>query len=117
MVTGVLQNNSGQQTHGGIFVALAASTVVVALLPLVIVFLYKNRKQQIALCYSTMLVIIGYSYWVSQTVKNAIADAYLSMGNYGIGILMLSISILFVLLAQKAIQRDEKLVKSADRLR
>ena len=39
------------------------------------------------------------------------------MSNYGIGIILLSVSILFVVLAQKAIQRDDKLVKSADRLR
>jgi len=69
------------------------------------------------MCYGTMLVIIGYSYWVSQTVKNAIQDTYLAMNNYGIGIILLSVSILLVVLAQKAIQRDEKLVKSADRLR
>ena len=117
MVTGIYQNVNGQQTHTDFFTAVTAATGIVALLPLVIIFLYKNRKQQIALCYSTMLVIIGYSYWVSQTVKNAVQDASLAMSNYGIGIILLSASILFVVLAQKAIQRDEKLVKSADRLR
>jgi hypothetical protein len=117
MVTGIYQDVNGQEAHTGFFTALTAATGVVALLPLIIIFLYKNRKQQIALCYSAMLVIIGYSYWVSQTVKNTVQDASLAMGNYGIGILLLSVSILFVVLAQKAIQRDEKLVKSADRLR
>jgi hypothetical protein len=117
MVTGIYQNVNGQQTHTDFFTALTAATGVVGLLPLVIIFLYKNRKQQIALCYSTMLVIIGYSYWVSQTVKNAVQDANLAMSNYGIGIILLSVSIVFIILAQKAIQRDEKLVKSADRLR
>lgn len=117
MVTGIYQNVNGQPTHTDFFVALTGATAVVALLPLVIIFLYKNRKQQIALCYATMLVIIAFSYWVSQTVKNAIGNANLSMSNYGIGIILLSVSILFIVLAQKAIQRDDKLVKSADRLR
>jgi hypothetical protein len=117
MVTGIFQDVNGQQTHTEFFTALTAATAVVALLPLVIIFLYKNRKQQIALCYATMLIIIGYSYWVSQSAKKAIQDANLTMSNYGIGIILLSVSIVFVLLAQKAIQRDEKLVKSADRLR
>ncbi|MGZ3755325.1 MAG: DUF4293 domain-containing protein [Mucilaginibacter sp.] len=117
MVTGIYQNINGQQTHTDFFIALTAATAVVALLPLVIIFLYKNRKQQIALCYATMLVIIAFSYWVSQTVKNAIGNANLTMSNYGIGIILLSVSILFIVLAQKAIQRDDKLVKSADRLR
>lgn len=117
MVTGIYENVNGQQTHTEFFIALTAATAVVGLLPLVIVFLYKNRKQQIAICYSTMLVIIGYSFWVSQVTKKAIQDADLTMKNYGIGIILLSASILFIVLAQKAIQRDEKLVKSADRLR
>lgn len=117
MITGLYQDINGQQVHSEFFIALTVITVIVALLPLIIIFLYKNRKLQIALCYSTILVIIGYSYWVSQTVKNAIHDAYLNMSNYGIGIILLSATILLVLLAQKAIQRDEKLVKSADRLR
>jgi len=117
MVTGIFQEANGQQVHTEFFVPLTVATVVAGLLPLIIIFLYKNRKQQIAMCYGTMLVIIGYSYWVSQTVKNAIQDTYLAMNNYGIGIILLSVSILLVVLAQKAIQRDEKLVKSADRLR
>ena len=117
MVTGIFQDVNGQQTHTEFFTALTAATAVAGLLPLGIIFLYNNRKQQINLCYSAMLAIIGYSYWVSQSAKKAIQDANLTMSNYGIGIILLSVSILFVLLAQKAIQRDEKLVKSADRLR
>ena len=117
MVTGIFQDVNGQQTHTEFFTALTAATAVAGLLPLGIIFLYKNRKQQINLCYGAMLAIIGYSYWVSQSAKKAIQDANLTMSNYGIGIILLSVSILFVLLAQKAIQRDEKLVKSADRLR
>lgn len=117
MVTGIFQDAGGQQVHTEFFTALTAATAVVGLLPLGVIFLYKNRKQQIALCYIAMLVIIGYSFWVSQTTKNVIQDASLTMSNYGIGIVLLSVSIVFVLLAQKAIQRDEKLVRSADRLR
>jgi len=117
MVTGIYQDVSGQQAHTDFFTALTGATAVVGLLPLGIIFMYKNRKQQIALCYSAMLVIIGYSYWASQMVKTAIGGSDITMSNYGIGIILLSVSILFVVLAQKAIQRDEKLVKSADRLR
>ena len=117
MVTGVYENVNGQQNHVQTFLALEISTIIVGLLPLVILFRFKNRAQQIALSYSTMLVIIGFSFWVSQTVKSSIHDSDLTMGNYGIGIILLSVSLLFIVLAQKAIQRDEKLVRSADRLR
>ena len=116
-ITGVYQDVNGQQQNVKPFIALSVATGLVALLPLVIIFLYKNRTLQNTLCYSAMLVIIGFSFWVSQTAKNAIGEALIGLGNYGVGVVLLSFSILFVVLAQKAIQRDDKLVKSADRLR
>ncbi|MCC8425331.1 DUF4293 domain-containing protein [Mucilaginibacter sp. UR6-11] len=117
MVTGIYQDVNGQSAHTDFFTALTVGTAIVALLPLITVFMYKNRRQQINLCYGLMLVIIAYSYWVAQVVKNAIGGAYLNMSNYGIGIILLSLSIVLIILAQKSIQKDEKLVKSADRLR
>jgi hypothetical protein len=117
MVTGIYQNVNGQQGHTEFFTALTIGTALAALAPLAVIFLYKNRKKQINYCYLLMALIIGYSYWVAQAVKNAIGGAYLNMSNYGIGIILLSLSLLFIVGAQRAIQRDEKLVRSADRLR
>ncbi|HEY9534914.1 MAG TPA: DUF4293 domain-containing protein [Mucilaginibacter sp.] len=116
-VTGVFKDVNGQPAHTETFIPLIIATVFVALLPLSVIFFYKNRRRQINLCYGLMLVIIAYSYWVSQTVKNAIDGAYLNMSNYGIGIILLSLSLLLIVIAQKSIQKDEKLVRSADRLR
>ena len=117
MVTGVFQDVNGGQTHTQFFTALTVATAIVALLPLIIVFLFKNRKQQIALCYGTILVIFGYSFWMAQTVKKEMGSIVLDTHNWGIGLFLSSISVLFMIFAVKAIQRDEKLVKSADRLR
>lgn len=117
MVTGVFQDINGQQTHTQFFVGLTIVTAVIGLIPLVVIFLYKNRKLQISLCYSTMLVIIGYSFWMAQMAKKIMGSIEIDTHNWGIGLLLSTISLLFVLLAIKAIQRDEKLVKSADRLR
>jgi hypothetical protein len=116
-VTGVYQDVSGAQANTQSFVALIAATVVVAILPLILIFLYKNRKQQMMLCYVCILIIIGYSYWMAQTVKSFTGGADLTTNNFGIGALLSSVSIILMLAAAKAIQRDEKLVKSADRLR
>jgi len=116
-VSGVYTAASGPAEQLQAFIPLSVATGFVVLLPLGILFSFKNRPRQVMLCYAAMGVLIGYSYWVSSTVKNAINDAYLSMSNYGIGIILLSVSILLIVLAQKAIQRDEKLVRSADRLR
>jgi len=117
MVTGVYQDANGQYTHTQFFVALTAATAIIGLVPLVIIFLYKKRKQQIALCYSAMLVIIGYSFWMAQMAKQIMGSIQIDTHNWGIGLFLSTISMLFILFAVRAIQRDEKLVKSADRLR
>jgi ABC-type transport system involved in cytochrome bd biosynthesis fused ATPase/permease subunit len=117
MITGVYEDVNGMRTHTQFFVALTVATVIIGLVPLVIIFFYKNRKRQIALCYGAILVIIGYSFWVSQTVKEVMGSIQLDTHNWGIGLFLTTISLLFIVFAFKAIQRDEKLVKSADRLR
>jgi len=116
-VTGVYQDANGALVNSQSFVALIAVTAIVALIPLVIIFLYRNRKQQITFCYLAILVLFGYSFWLSQTVKNVIGSATVGFANYGIGVLLVSIAIVLLLMAVKAIQKDEKLVRSADRLR
>lgn len=117
MVTGVFQDVNGQQAHVQFFVALTIVTAVIGLLPLVIIFLYTNRKRQIAFCYYLIVVLIAYSFWMAQVVKNVMGSIQLDTHNWGIGLFLTSVSILVLIFAVKAIQRDEKLVKSADRLR
>ncbi len=117
MVNGVYQDLNGQLTHTTFFVGLTIATAIIGLVPLFIIFLYKNRKQQIAFCYSAILVIIGYSFWMAQTVKGTVGELTLDTKEFGIGLFLSPLSIIFIIFAFKAIQRDEKLVKSADRLR
>jgi hypothetical protein len=117
MVTGVFQDMNGQMSHTQFFAGLTIATAIIGLIPLVIIFLYKNRKQQVALCYSAMLVIVGLSFWMSQCVKPVMGDTKIDAHNWGIGLLLSSASMIFLVMAIRNIQRDEKLVKSADRLR
>src|ERR1700743_3231050 len=116
-VTGIFQDAGGAQAHTQSFIALIAATAIVAIIPLILIFLYKNRKQQRMLGYVYILVIFGYSFWMAQTVKSFTGGAELTTNNFGIGALLSTVSIILVLGAAKAIQRDENLVKSADRLR
>jgi hypothetical protein len=115
--TGVFQDANGQLAHTQFFTGLTITTAVVGIIPLIIIFLYNNRKQQVALCYSAMLVVIGLSFWMEKTVEGVTNGAQIALANFGIGALLSSVSILFLVLAVKSINRDEKLVKSADRLR
>jgi len=116
-ISGIYTYVNGQAQQVRAFMPLTIATVFVALIPLAIIFMYRDRKTQIMLCYGAMGIILAYSYWVSTSVKNAIGGADLQMSNYGIGIILLSLAIFLIIFAQKSIQKDEKLVKSADRLR
>ncbi|RCH55564.1 DUF4293 domain-containing protein [Mucilaginibacter hurinus] len=100
------------------FIAIKILTAPVAVLPTLAIFFYKKRKYQIALCYGIILAIIGFSFAVAQTVKGATGEGLqIEFSNMGIGMFLSSIAIILVIMAIKAIKRDEKLVRSADRLR
>ncbi|WP_419802641.1 DUF4293 domain-containing protein [Mucilaginibacter sp.] len=118
MVNGVYEVINGVRTKTASFVWLSVATVVAAMLPLAGIFMYKNRKQQSAYLYIVMVLIIGYSFLLAETIKGFIGeDLTLRPENYGLGMILSSLSIVLVVFAIKAISRDEKLVKSADRLR
>ena len=77
-----------------------------ALVALVVVFLYKNRKLQANLC--GVLMAIGVIYYIALAVLYPVLEWYAVMP---------MIAVLLLFLARKAILKDEKLVKSLDRIR
>lgn len=117
MVTGVYENVNNQTLQTQHFTIITVATVFLALIPLITIFLFKNRKQQINLCYLTVMAILGYSFWLVQSAKGIIGDFTLQTENYRIGVFLPSLAILFLVLAIKGIKRDEKLIRSVDRLR
>ena len=116
-VTGVYEqiNNAPAKTQE--FLGFTVLTVIVALLPLLVIFFYRDRKKQIAVSYLAIIAIIALGFWLAQTAKDIIGDIELDIQNYEIGVLLPSVAIIFMVLALKGIRRDEKLIKSADRLR
>lgn len=92
----------------GVFVASAV-------LSLVAIFSYKNRKFQFVLGRLNIIlnfILLGLFVYQSLNVSGE-AD----VSEKGIGILLPILSIVFLVLANKAIKKDEDLVKSVDRLR
>lgn len=86
-----------------------------AALSLIAIFMYKNRKSQFVL--GRLNIILNFfllGLFVYQSL-NISGEAIVS--EKGIGILLPIISIVFLALANKAIKKDEDLVKSVDRLR
>ena len=116
-VTGVYQGIAGQQMQTEPFLALTIATVILALIPFVTIFMFKDRKKQVMLCYLAIALVIGFSFWLIQTAKGVLGPVELRAENYGIGTLLPSITILFLILAIRGMKKDDKLIKSADRLR
>jgi uncharacterized membrane protein len=116
MISGVFETINNQVVQTTPFTLLSIVTGIIGIIPLVLIFQYKNRKRQATLVYLNVLVLIGLSFWIAQTVKG-VSNGLLKISDYGIGAGLSSVSILFLVLAAKGILRDEKLVKSADRLR
>jgi len=86
-------------------------TCLIAAATLVIVFLYKNRKLQMRMTLATIIIsLLNLLLYYNQT--HLFAE-----GSYDLTALV-SLSIpVFLMLAARGIYRDQKLVKSLDRLR
>jgi predicted permease len=116
-IDGVYEQVNGQLVRSTSFLVLTIVCIIVALLPLFIISRYKNLRQQYAFCMSLIMVLFGFSYWMANTVTDTIGKTEFGTSNMGIGMFLSSLSIIFLIMAIKAIRQDEKLLKSVDRLR
>ena len=86
-----------------------------AVLSLVAIFQFKNRKSQFMIGrLNIILNFILLGFFVYQSL-NLSGETMVS--EKGIGMFLPIVSIVFLVLANKAIKKDEDLVKSVDRLR
>ncbi|HEA30513.1 MAG TPA: DUF4293 family protein [Leeuwenhoekiella sp.] len=86
-----------------------------AALSFITIFLFKKRQLQFVLGRLNIIlnfILLGVLIYQSQILSGGAAAP-----EKGIGMLIPVISIVFIALANKAIKRDEDLVKSVDRLR
>ena len=84
-------------------------------LTFIAIFLFKNRQLQFVIgriAILTHLFLLGLLIYLSLTVSGETA-----ISEKGIGMFLPVLAILFIVLANKAIKKDEHLVKSVDRLR
>lgn len=95
---------------------LAIGSGLIAICAVIAIFLYKNRSLQVKMCYG-ILVLLALSYTI---VFFDLYPVYLSKEAYMVfkfPIVFPLIAFVFDLLAIRAIWKDEKLVRSLDRLR
>ena len=94
-----------------VFVLFIASAV----LTLITIFQFKKRQLQFVLGRLSILInfiLVGILVYFAQNLSGEI-----KISEKGIGLLIPIFTIVFVVLANKAIKKDEELVKSVDRLR
>ncbi|MGM0565452.1 MAG: DUF4293 domain-containing protein [Bacteroidota bacterium] len=102
-----------------IFAPLAVAALVVLILNVIALLSYKNRIKQIKLTQVSILLnilfIVGLMFYYVPTIEENTSTAV----DYteSIGIYLPLISLVFTLIAQHFIKKDEKLVRSVDRLR
>jgi hypothetical protein len=99
--------------------AMLAVGILLTLFPLVILFLYKKRQIQMRLSASAMmantamlLLLVG----IANKSLVHITELHIKE-TYGVGLILPLLSIVCLFLANKAIRKDDKLIRSADRLR
>ena len=86
-----------------------------AVITLITIFLYSDRKLQFVMGRIAILInlfLLGLLIYLSLTLSGET-----SVSEKGIGMFIPILAILLIVLANKAIKKDEDLVKSVDRLR
>ena len=101
------------------FYPLMIIAAVITFMPLMTIFLFKNRKKQIRMIVVSILATISFIAVMMMRISSIkkglpepINDQYLIPGS-----LLPVVAILFMIVAIRGVNKDEKLVKSMDRLR
>lgn len=116
--------NNGVETINNLKVADHYPSLLLALviiiLPIVAIFMFKKRKQQRAMTLVSILGCISFLTMMMMRVGK-LNESYAGQGtatmSYWVGAVLPVLAIIFLFMAMRGINKDEKLVKSLDRLR
>ncbi|MFS4456107.1 DUF4293 domain-containing protein [Maribacter sp. 2304DJ31-5] len=105
----------GEKIYAGDDILISILFYASAILALWSIFFFKNRKNQFVLNRLNIILnlfLLGFFVYRSLNLSGEIL-----VSEKGIGMLIPVFSIVFLVLANRAIKKDEDLVKSVDRLR
>jgi len=105
----------GEEFFAKYDILVSSAFYIIAGLALVAIFLFKNRKNQFVVNRLNMILnlfLLGFFVYRSLNLSGETL-----VSEKGIGMLIPVFSIVFLVLANRAIKKDEDLVKSVDRLR
>jgi hypothetical protein len=111
-----LANNITRKVLATENLLLFALSVALACLAAACIFIFRNRKLQFKLTVTGVLLSIGLIALSVMTYGNYPDTNVLAKGWYWGGLLPIAMTIFFML-AARGIYKDEKLIKSLDRLR
>lgn len=114
-VFSIWTNASGAKVMALDIVWIIGLFLLSALLSVITIFKYNNRQTQFVLGRLNIIlnfILLGVIVYLSLTLSGETA-----VSEKGIGMILPLFSIVFIVLANKAIKKDEDLVKSVDRLR
>ena len=112
----------GFQPEGIVIQNLFLTTLVLILsyilvvIPLITIFLYKKRIMQMRLCIANFILLIGFQvllFWFCLSTGNELK----AVTGYKISLIFPLISAILSYLAFLSIRKDEKLIRSIDRIR
>jgi len=99
---------------------ITAFSVLSFLLPLIAIFLYKNRPNQLKFTYIAIALcggVFATALFYILGIGNFLPPSETISTNYGLGLIFTLIEIVFLFLASMGIRKDENLIKSLNRLR
>ena len=109
------------ETLAGLYAPLLKYTVIAVLLvcivtPFIAIFMYGNRPRQMQL--SRLTILLDAALMVSFFfLSDFFAKETFSIATYYVGVYVPIAAIIFLLLSIRFIKKDDKLVRSADRIR
>jgi hypothetical protein len=93
-------------------------SIALLVLPLITIFLFKNRvgQKKLIWVHTLLSILMVVFFWLAKDTFTDVEPPFISSA-YGIGVVVPVIAIVFNVLAYRGIRADEKLIKSADKFR
>ena len=115
--TCLLQDSTNKSFYGAENLLLFALIIVTSLLAFFIVFLFKNRGRQKLLCFLGMVLSAGIISLEYVMVENYTNKHSLQDSSWQIGAILPVLMLILFFLAYLGILKDEKMLKSLDKIR
>lgn len=115
---GLIDANSGEMLYSTI--SLSVLNMFSILVSLIVIFMFKKRQLQIKLSQLNLflqVVLVAAIFFIVDTAAAANnLDTEIDV-EYGAGIILAILPLVFIYLAIRAIKKDEALIRAADRIR